>query len=257
MSLTYIRHGERPAFTKDINEINMWENSERYQENSLDEPLTRLGKKESYLTGVRLCDILDFETNDVCIYSSPMTRCIQTSIAIIEAIKRTTGKKLKLRIEYGLCERTSLFYLNCLSFSGTSIINNDDIDPNILINNNTIDKKLMFDYLKNEYADYIDPTYKSYVSDTDINTERPIVAVIEFVETIKRITNENNNSIVVCHNSNPYIYTHYYLTQEKYNIPKLIRLYKKLDGHKSLNFVSIFNKKNDKWTIILDPQRII
>lgn len=208
-----------------------------------------------------------------------MTRCIDTSIAIITSVERITGKRLKLRIEYALCERKSLFSLSCITFDGDNIINNNqnEHDPYVMTdNNNVIDERLMFKNLKKKYSKYIDYNYCSLVSDSDINVERPIVALIDFVSTIKKITTENINSIIVCHNANPFLYTYYYLTQEEFNVSKLLKLYKKLDGAKSLNFVSIFNKYEqlppqhaplgfisasnnspNVWDVVLQPTRII
>ena len=257
MSLTYIRHGERPAFTQDIKEKYLWEHSERFSENKLDEPLTKLGHKESFLTGINLSNLLNFD-NTKYIYCSPLTRCIDTSINIINAIEKMTEIKLKLRIEYSLCERKSLFSLNCISFKGNKIINNNEnvIDPSVLIDNNVIDKELMWNNLRNKYKNYIDPTYESLLIDTSINLERPIVALVNYIDAIDKIITTNEHSIIVCHNFNPYIYLYYYLTQERFNPTRLLDLYKKLDGN-SLNFVSIFEKTNGRWDITLDPQRII
>jgi len=254
-TLVYVRHGERPAFTDSQKEIHKWKTSLRYKENKLDEPLTRRGKYESYLTGIELSKMklrnIDY------IYSSPMTRCIETSIAIIEAIKRTTGKILKIRIEYALCERESLFSLNYLSFSENTIIAHERINPNIIIHNNVIDKELLRDNLIYKYSEYVDSTYESFVKDIDINKERPIIALLNYINVIEKITSENNNAMIVCHSGNPYVYLRYYLTKQRFNPSDLLDLYDKLDGKKSLNFVSVFTKRRNKWTCKLEPTKLV
>lgn len=91
--LYLIRHGDRLDYTKQG--ANKFKKSKRYKNNPHDTPLSASGKKEiRKLSKNVLPENIDY------IYSSPMTRCIETSIEIIN----TVNSKAKIRIEYGLAE---------------------------------------------------------------------------------------------------------------------------------------------------------
>ncbi len=96
--IVYIRHSER----LDIKNKKKWINSKRYKENQFDTPITKKGIKIAQDTTEKLIK----KMKDVdYIYSSPLTRCIQTSIIIKEIIKKKLNKDIKIRIEYGLTEQ--------------------------------------------------------------------------------------------------------------------------------------------------------
>ena len=94
-----IRHTERLLF-----EDEKWQKSKRGLENKYDMPITNNGKK--YLEKA-VKEMIKNDTNfDKInyIYSSSMTRCVQTSIEIQKNIKKYTKKFISIKIDYGLKE---------------------------------------------------------------------------------------------------------------------------------------------------------
>lgn len=123
-TLIYVRHGARSSIGGTSEELQAWRESERKKQNITDEPLVKKGIEESYKTGIEVAKLYKFDY----IYSSPMTRCIQTSIQICDAVYKTAGKKPKIRIEYALCE-SAMFYppYRDVLFDGENIILKDSV----------------------------------------------------------------------------------------------------------------------------------
>ena len=80
--IAVIRHSERLDFTNK----KKWEKSKRFKQNSLDTPITKNGEK---IIKNAIDKILkkDFK-NIIYLYSSPLTRCVQTSLIIKKLIKK-------------------------------------------------------------------------------------------------------------------------------------------------------------------------
>lgn len=264
MEIIYIRHGERPSMQYDIDIIDKWKKSKRYKENYLDEPLTDKGIKESFQTGINLLKLIDIKNYDY-IYSSPLERCMDTSVQIIDAIKKQTGKKLKIRIEYGLHETTRLDGKSYIIFDNTKI---KQYFPDIYYNNSlnkyithVIDEKLYFKNLVKKYGKYIDENYYSFVSENEYKIiPKAIPSVKYLADTLENITKKNKYILIVSHGGHNYVHSYYYLTKEIFDEEKYNNLFNSGYPDK-LNFISIFrnyshnNKK--RWRCILEPMRII
>src|SRR5205823_1902768 len=121
----YMRHGERPTFSTLKNEKEKWRLSERYKTNNLDEPLTSYGIYETKLTIQKLFLNSNFDINKYdYIYSSPLTRCIQTALTAVDEINQKYNKNLKIRIEYALHEDINLSYRYFINFKNKDLIKN-------------------------------------------------------------------------------------------------------------------------------------
>lgn len=259
----YIRHGERPSLQKDQEIKEKWKNSQRYEENNRDEPLTEKGFKDSYETGVKLLDQIDINNFDY-IYSSPWTRCVQTSIQILQAIKDNTNKTLKIRIEYGLAEQSlsfSLFYLP--EISNGKIVG--DTFPNYIARNDKreivplMDEKLHYSNLLKIYSEYLDLNHKPLFSETDVNNCNVKKEWQMQLSIAKMITKQPKSYIIVSHGTNQALYPQCYLLNIKEpNVEQAIELMNGTEGPTNVNFVMIYQLGNDKkWKRILSPQRII
>jgi hypothetical protein len=80
-TICLVRHGDR----FDSNNYEEWQNSPRFKENSHDTPLSGLGFAEILILKGHIPDV-DY------IYTSPMTRCVQTFL------------DAPIRLEYGITE---------------------------------------------------------------------------------------------------------------------------------------------------------
>jgi len=81
-----VRHGDKLYDTQEGKDN--WEVSARYKENSWDVPLSNTGKINSAKIGKELVKI-GFDKEIKYLYSSPLTRCIETSIEIIKDMGQT------------------------------------------------------------------------------------------------------------------------------------------------------------------------
>lgn len=265
MELIYIRHGERPSMQYDNDIINKWKNSKRYKKNYLDEPLTDKGIIESFQTGINLVKLINIKNYDY-IYSSPLERCMDTSIQIINAIKKQTGKELKIRIEYGLHETIRLDNKSYIIFDSDKI---KQYYPDIYYNSsqnkyiiNIIDEELHFKNLIKKYGKYVDVNYNSFVSENKYKTiPKAILSIKYLINTLQNIIENNKYIIIVSHGGYNFVHSYYYLTREIFDEEKYNNFLESGYPDK-LNFVSIFrnysNKyKKKKWNCVLEPMRII
>ncbi len=254
--LIYIRHGHRISYSDNKQERENYKKTTRHKENPFDEPLTEKGRKEIKQTVIKLLDKIDINKYNY-IYSSPMSRCLDTSQIIFDEIYKKTGKKLKIRIEYGLAESSRFYRLFIPNFSKESFtINYTGEYYDGVIFDSVIDKELYFSNIIKRYQN-IDPNYISYTSDKEI-FQHPDDVIHSLIGTVKRITNENENILIVGHGAGPYLHTHLYLTQEKHNSIKQIKLVIESGGSKTTSFVSIFRKKPKKiWENIFSPKKLI
>lgn len=112
-SILLLRHSERKNQSTDNDEKSSWIKSKRFKMNQFDVPLSQNGLNISQ-------NILDqslkkYKGEFSFIYSSPYTRCIQTSLQFQKYIKVNFGVKPLIRIEYGIVpnfygEVDSLFF---------------------------------------------------------------------------------------------------------------------------------------------------
>lgn len=150
--LWILRHSHKLSYVS-----GKWEKHTRYNENPMDDPLTPCGLSLAEKTGAIIANkskVLKDGTLPY-IYCSPFTRCIQTAIQVIKAIKKILDIDIKIIILYGLGE--SLVYRPTVSFQ------DDDIKytrPDTVIFNkkkyrSTIDSKMSPKNLKKRFGDYI------------------------------------------------------------------------------------------------------
>lgn len=192
-----IRHTERllPTDSK-------WLKSERYQENEYDMPITSKGKK--YLKKAVLEMIKqdkDFDKIEY-IYSSPMTRCIETSIEIQKNIMKLTKKILPIRIDYGLRELHPIYYYDHLKLKNGKIEYDVDFKKEIVLDKELHLKNLLKKY--NTKKAIIDKNYKSQTSFDDAKYKSiDQVAGTNFaLRSFKRIIkNDKIEHYIICSHS--------------------------------------------------------
>lgn len=85
----------------DSKEKKKWLKSKRYIENPWDSPLSELGIENAKKMADRLMKYTDV-TKIKYFYSSPISRCVETTIHMINRIYEKTKHKIYIRIEYGL-----------------------------------------------------------------------------------------------------------------------------------------------------------
>jgi phosphohistidine phosphatase SixA len=217
--LIYIRHGIRPNMQNDKSRIETWEKSKRYKENPFDEPLTKEGVEETKQTAYELLKMIDIHDYKY-IYSSPMTRCIDTAKNIIDIIKKETKYEYKIRIVYDLTESIDLAYhVHAVTFTNKVQDLNYLIKPihgaNVIT---SIDEKLQFNNLVKKYKKYIDSDYKSN-NHVDIDPKQRIKNYTHLIDQIVE-----DNSIIVGHAGDAFMILYHYIIQDKYNMKKQMNL---------------------------------
>lgn len=265
MELVYIRHGEIPSMQNKEELINVWKNSQRYMDNYMDEPLTDKGLQDSFQVGKRLLQIIDID-NYKYIYSSPFEQCIMTSIQIINAINKETGKKLKIRIEYGLHKTLRLDNKSYITFdNGKMKENYPDIyykkSQNKYITS-IIDDVLYFDNLIKKYGEYIDKSYVSFVSEKKYEKiPKSKQSISYLIDTLQNIIKNNKYIMIVSNGGYNYIYPYYYLTKNPFDERKYFDLFNRSSCPYFSNFVSLFKKKtkskSNKWKCLIKPTNIL
>lgn len=192
-----IRHTERLLKTD-----KKWKKSSRFKENEHDMPITSRGKK--YLKNAVLEMIREDDEFDKIeyIYSSPATRCIETSIEIQKNILKLTHKFLPIRIDYGLRELHPVYYYDHLKLKNGKIEYIVDFKKEYIL-----DKKL---HLKNLLKKYntnhkiIDKNYKSQTSFTDAKYKSidQVTGTNFALKSFKRIIkNDKIGHYIICSHS--------------------------------------------------------
>lgn len=160
-----VRHSERLDYIDE----KKWERSKRFKEHGLDPPLTQNGKDIARNT-IKL--ILDKEkkSNDVkYIYSSPATRCIETSIAMQKYIKETFDVLPKIRIENGLLffdANSTIWWFNRENIKYKNNYFEISYDKEI------IDDKMTTEYYEKLYPGSFDVSHKSIIKRDIINKDK-------------------------------------------------------------------------------------
>ena len=177
MSLWLIRHGER------IDKIDKsWVNNNI---NECHDPfLTKKGKWQAKMSGKNIRRREDKPIQ--YIYTSPFTRCVETSIEMLKEIrKKSENKNCLIRIELGICE--------CI---GSWMHWHKILPKNI----NAITNKMTLEYFSNKYPNYFDIAYKSYWLKLPFRESKPIDTIYRFYKTIKHLV-KINNPLVLCTHS--------------------------------------------------------
>jgi broad specificity phosphatase PhoE len=249
-TFVHLRHGERPTYSDDSSILEKWQNSSRYLENKLDEPLTKIGVIETMQTTEKLLNIIDINKYQY-LYSSPLQRCIQTAICVAYIIKKQTNRDIKIRIEYGLCEQQSMWNYEYVTNNNIILSETKNTEQK------SIDEKLRLDILIKKYKNYIDADYKSYISGDELYSENSKITMNNFYKTINNLIKNNKHIFVVGHGGAVFNHLYYYLTKENFNKEVMHNWYPETNCKLGLNFVAIFETKNSKYKIVLKPKRII
>jgi broad specificity phosphatase PhoE len=151
--LWILRHSHKLSYLPE-----KWGKHPRYKENPFDDPLTPCGLSLAEKTGVKLVrKSKALKDNKIqYIYCSPFTRCIQTAIQLIKAVKKELGIELKIIILYGLGE--SLIFTPTVSFQEDTIkyTKPDSVQlPNGKKYKTTIDLKMSPANLKKRFKGFI------------------------------------------------------------------------------------------------------
>lgn len=159
-----LRHSERIDINKE-----KWKKTKRYKNNNFDPCLTENGKKiaieqiKKLLFNVNVSD-MDF------IYSSPFTRCIETSLMFQKYVMKKYNVNILIRIEYGLSPQfigdVALWYgeYDVVLKNNKFVLKNDPkIIDDYLLSNNT---------MKRYGEELFDKTYKSIGVSDDLNNEK-------------------------------------------------------------------------------------
>ena len=163
-----------------------WIKSKRFKQNKFDTPLNRkIGEKVAKRSIHKL-----FETgfNKIkYIYSSPLTRCVQTALIIQKEIKKKFNQDIKIRIEYGLTELEK----------DKPVFRNNKFDYS---NKDYLDSELKLENIVKNYGDYFDTSYKSIIDFSEIKLEISELPFynrsINVYQKIKLEINDENTIII-------------------------------------------------------------
>lgn len=248
--LVYIRHGSRPMYEPE--KMEKWKKTSRYIANKYDDELTETGIRETKQTAFNLLNLIN-ANNFKYIYSSPLIRCVQTSAIIVDTL-RTYYPDLdpKIRIEYGLREDQNIGFFCPIQFVGKEMEYGHFAET-------SIDSNLSPESIYAKFPNHIDNTYTSLAPFAKVIPRNINHNILDLVNTVDKITNENNNSIIVSHGGLTYYFLHMFLTQNKFvtNMEEYYQFLDKVGSNRTLNFVSIYNKLYSNFELVFGPQRII
>jgi bisphosphoglycerate-dependent phosphoglycerate mutase len=179
-----LRHAERIDQSKDLKEKESWNKSLRYKNNLYDIPLSLGGVTQAYLKIGKI--LKNFKEDFDYIYSSPMTRCIQSALQFQKYIYDNFKKIVLVRIEYGLS--IHLFKENEMFCLGSNIkLQNDKFIVTKIFE--FIDKYLERDKIYKRYGiKRFDLTYKGIITREQINSEQTYTdSISSRINTIKKI----------------------------------------------------------------------
>lgn len=191
-NLWIVRHSERLQHV----DKEKWNKSKRKQTNFNDDPITKNGIQIARKCALKLINDEPELEKYKYIYSSPMTRCIQTAIILASKINKLKRLSLKIRIEYGLVDNISkadipfpIFKNGNLEHATTFIA----IDEQIEIQN--IIKR--FD----KYKKYFDVSYKSIqtLEEAKIIHFDPIIQCNRKYNVFDTIAKMDSNAICCTH----------------------------------------------------------
>jgi hypothetical protein len=179
MQIFIFRHANRKDRSKDKKERDSWFKSKRYKENPWDIPLSKLGKKNTRQMAENLLKEIDDITEITYFSVSPISRCMETAIHMIDHIFILTKHKIKIRIEYGFTK--SLESIEMSYFEN----NSNYVEKNGIKYKTKIDSKLYPIALKKKYGSYLDKNFEKYsvqnykdmgITSRNVNIKRAIKA---------------------------------------------------------------------------------
>jgi broad specificity phosphatase PhoE len=241
-----IRHLHR----LDRDEPSKWKKHSRITQNFLDTPLTEFGKAAAYKAGKEIVANAINLKKIKYIYTSPFTRCIETSLGIAKAITEHTGKPVQLRIEYGLSEAIAV-HLEFLK-----VINQTLFIDKVPI----LDFKLSVAQIAKDYHPHVDTKYKSLYRKSDITLETVTISAERVVKVMNYLCNNYKNMIICSHQipvtiANMFLYNRPYPLVYLYKINPITKDKKDNDPKRlsSYGILSGFTKENDRWKYIYSP----
>ena len=174
MSCWIVRHGER------IDKVD--KNWKRENKNKChDPPLTKTGKWQAKLSGR---NIRRRETNKIkYIYTSPFTRCIETSLEMLKEIRKKNPECL-IRIELGITECIG----NWMSWS--------KILPNNIY---PITDEMTLEYFNKKYPNCFDIKYLSYWEKLPHRECNQLQTIYRFYKTVKHLLKQDSPVILCTH----------------------------------------------------------
>lgn len=241
-----IRHLHR----MDRDEPDNWKKQPRYNQNFLDSPLTQFGKLAAQKAGKEIIKNTPNINNVKYVYTSPFTRCIETSLEIAKEITKYTGKLVQLRIEYGIAEAVNIQ----LGFIKV-------IDRSLFIDRvPLLDFKLTTSQIAKDYFPYIDTKYKSLYKKSDIILETVKESAERTVKTMNYLTN-NFKNMIICSHQIPVTIANMFLYNRPYPVVYLNKINPTLKDKKDMNpkrlgsygILSGFQKDEDRWKYIYPP----
>lgn len=241
-----IRHLHR----MDRDEPHNWKEHPRLNHNFLDTPLTNFGKMAAEKAGEEIIKNVPNVKKIKYIYTSPFTRCIETSLGIAKALGNHTGKLVQLRIEYGLAEAVNIQ----LGFIKV-------IDQSLFIDRVPIlDFKLTTAQIAKDYFPYIDTKYKSLYKKSDIILETVKESAERTVKTMNYLTN-NFKNMVICSHQIPVTIANMFLYNRPYPVVYLNKINPTVKDRKDMNpkrlssygILSGFQKEDQRWKYIYPP----
>jgi bisphosphoglycerate-dependent phosphoglycerate mutase len=193
-----LRHAERIDQSKDQKEKDIWNKSARSKTNLYDIPLSINGIDQAY-SGIGKIIPKNYKGEFDYIYSSPLTRCIQSALQFQKYIFDKFKKIVLVRIEYGLS--IHLFKENEMFWMGSGI---KLVDDKFIVTKmfDFVDKYLDREKIFKRYgAKRFDTEYKSFISREQINSEQTYTsALTSRIETVKHISKMADKSkiTIIC-----------------------------------------------------------
>lgn len=199
-----IRHSNR--MDKSEEERKKWFESKRFMENKHDSPLSKLGIENCKNIADNLMKHTDV-TKIKYFYVSPLTRCIQTAIHVIDRIEEKTNHKILIRIEYGFIDALHVI-MNIYYENGRMKEETIPMEWGGRKYTSIVDKELYPKKLEKKYGKYMDKKYNSIVNHKNTTAGTQVQQMKRAVDTFKKIMKQNTVVIThggMCHAINQFI----------------------------------------------------
>ena len=189
-----LRHSEKIKWKSEE-----WKKSKRGKENIYDVPLIKEGFKIAETISKEIINLNKKEKSTInSIYSSPLTRALQTAIVFQNELYKKTGNFVPIKIEYGLKEMKKINPWENMVLENNKYKIKLNTKKSLLLDN-----KLKISNLKKKYKNRIDYNYKSIYSfdKTKFLELDYLDGANRVLNTIKKIdkNEKGDNYIVVSH----------------------------------------------------------
>jgi broad specificity phosphatase PhoE len=222
-TIAVLRHGMRLTFE----DKNAKKTHPRLIKNPKDDILSPNGHLGSDLAAealIRQLKITPQNASNWVIYSSPMTRCVETTIHLIDKIYEITGIKLKMHIDYALIERSQPPFDFDVSGKKTKLIPLDytfDVNKSketFVKIKNWIDDELKLKGLLKRFPTYIDASYKPLIP---LSKHKFVASDNENIDMIiswfkSQILKSNDTNIIIVSHALNILGLYGYLNVNKY-----------------------------------------